>query len=84
MPTGWGFHGANYSAPMFAYYSKSRFQLTPSAADCNPALPQTPHAAGIQAGLADGSVRIVTDVCSAQTWWYACTPNGGEILGADW
>jgi len=84
IPTGWGYHGANYSAPMFAYYSKSRFQMMPSAPDCNPALPQTPHAAGILAGLADGSVRTVSDGCSAQTWWNACTPNGGEILGADW
>ena len=84
VPTGWGYYGANYSAPMFAYYSKSRFQLTPTAADCNPALPQSPHPAGIQVCLADSGVRTVSDKISVQTWWAACTPSGGEILGADW
>ena len=84
VPTGWGFHGANYSAPMFAYYSKSRFQLTPTAADCDPALAQTPHVGGILVVLGDGSVRGLSDGLSSQTWWHACTPNGGELLGADW
>ena len=29
--------------------------------------------------LADGSVILVSPSVSSQTWWAACTPNGGEI-----
>jgi prepilin-type N-terminal cleavage/methylation domain-containing protein len=47
-------------------------------------LPTTPHTAGINAGLGDGSVRFVTQGISGTTWWYACTPAGGEVLGNDW
>jgi type II secretory pathway pseudopilin PulG len=35
-------------------------------------------------GLCDGSVRIVNQSISHKTWKAAITPNGGEVLGADW
>jgi type II secretory pathway pseudopilin PulG len=35
-------------------------------------------------GLLDGSVRTVSNKISHQTWKSAMTPNGGEVLGADW
>ncbi len=35
-------------------------------------------------GLCDGSVRSVSTTVSHTTWKAAMTPNGGEILGADW
>jgi len=44
----------------------------------------SPHTAGINVGLGDGSVRFVSQGVSATTWWYALTPNGGEVLGSDW
>jgi hypothetical protein len=34
--------------------------------------------------LADGSVRTVNPNVSADTFWAAVTPAGGELLGADW
>ena len=34
--------------------------------------------------LADGSVRAVANGISQATWWAACTPDGGEVLGNDW
>jgi hypothetical protein len=34
--------------------------------------------------LADGSVRSLSPTMKAMTWYQACTPNGGEILGDDW
>jgi hypothetical protein len=34
--------------------------------------------------LADASVRTLAAGMSGQTWWAACTPAGGESLGADW
>jgi type II secretory pathway pseudopilin PulG len=35
-------------------------------------------------GIADGSVRAVSNSISHTTWLAAMTPNGGEVLGADW
>jgi hypothetical protein len=42
------------------------------------------HTAGMNVGLADGSVRFLAQAVSGTTWWAACTPAGGEILGSDW
>ncbi|HZV05676.1 MAG TPA: DUF1559 domain-containing protein [Gemmataceae bacterium] len=44
----------------------------------------TEHTAVILAALGDGSVRTVGQGVSANSWWYAMTPNGGEVLGSDW
>jgi prepilin-type N-terminal cleavage/methylation domain-containing protein len=66
------------------------FQVRPPA---TPACPYSdgsqyratsPHTAGINAGLGDGSVRFVSQGVSGQTWWFALTPAGGEVLGSDW
>jgi hypothetical protein len=83
-PCAWGYPEIYYFAPMYAHYSQAKFQVTPSAGECDPALAQTPHPAGITAGIGDGSVRTISQSISPQTWWYACTPNGGEVLGPDW
>ena len=60
------------------------FQVAPSAGDCDPRVLQTPHAAGILAALCDGSVRTISPTVSQYTFWAACTPAGGEVLGPDW
>jgi prepilin-type N-terminal cleavage/methylation domain-containing protein len=44
----------------------------------------SPHTAGINVALGDGSVRFVSQGVSPNTWWFALTPNGGETLGSDW
>jgi hypothetical protein len=44
----------------------------------------SPHTGGIQVGLGDGSVRFVSQGVSSTTWWFAITPNRGDVLGADW
>ena len=38
----------------------------------------------MNAGLCDGSVRLLSQGMSGTTWWYACTPDQGEVLGNDW
>jgi hypothetical protein len=64
----------------------SKFQLQPNPYQtvCDTARAQTAHTAVINVGLGDGSVRGVADGVSPTTWWYACTPRGGEVLGNDW
>ena len=62
----------------------SLFQLNPRPSGCDPTLASTGHAGGMEVGLADGSVRFLSAGISGETWWAACTPAGGEVLGADW
>jgi prepilin-type N-terminal cleavage/methylation domain-containing protein len=83
-PCAWGYPGNYYWAPMYAHYSQGKFQSRPTQLECDPALAQTPHEGGIQVAMGDGSARQVSNTISAQTWCYACTPDGGEPLGADW
>jgi prepilin-type N-terminal cleavage/methylation domain-containing protein len=64
----------------------SKFQTRPRPymGDCDPTLASTPHIAGMQVCLADATVRTVSSGVSGTTWWAACTPRGGEVLGSDW
>jgi prepilin-type N-terminal cleavage/methylation domain-containing protein/prepilin-type processing-associated H-X9-DG protein len=43
----------------------------------------SPHTGGINAGMFDGSVKFVAQGTSPTTWWFALTPNYGDILGAE-
>ena len=62
----------------------SKFQLSPTQSACDPTVASTAHQTVILTCLGDGSVRTVNAGVSGQTWWYAMTPNGGEVLGPDW
>ncbi|MBV9125201.1 MAG: hypothetical protein JO112_17735, partial [Planctomycetes bacterium] len=64
----------------------SMFQLQPSPflGNCDPLRASTPHTGGMVVGLGDASVRTVSPGISPNTWWYACTPSGGEVLPSDW
>jgi prepilin-type N-terminal cleavage/methylation domain-containing protein len=65
---------------------QSRFQSQPNpfTQACDPTRAQTAHTGGMQTLLGDGSVRGLSTGLSGNTWWAACTPAGGEILGQDW
>jgi prepilin-type N-terminal cleavage/methylation domain-containing protein len=62
----------------------STFQERPRPDDCDPTRTSTAHIGGMAVGMADGSVRTVSTSVSGATWWAACTPAGGEVLGPDW
>jgi type II secretory pathway pseudopilin PulG len=83
-PCAWGYTSGTTWAPAFMYLSHARFQTAPTSEHCDPTLAQGIYPGGINAGLGDGSVRFVASSVSPQTWWHACTPDGGEVLGADW
>jgi hypothetical protein len=77
--------------PLFAWLitgPASKFQVMPitsgAQATCQQYLAAAPRSAGILTGLGDGSVRLVSSSVSPNTWWAACTPNGGEVLQSDW
>jgi type II secretory pathway pseudopilin PulG len=83
-PCGWSYDGGTAWTPAFAYLNKGKFQPHPTPEHCDSALAQGLFPGGINVGLGDGSVRFVADAITPQTWWSACTPNGGEVLGSDW
>jgi prepilin-type N-terminal cleavage/methylation domain-containing protein/prepilin-type processing-associated H-X9-DG protein len=67
----------------------TRFQVQPTVAPavnptCSSIMPQSFHSGGMNTLLMDGSVRFLSQGISNNTWWYACTPAGGETLGSDW
>ena len=75
-----GFKGSypNYSPCLM-------FQVQPkpyNTCDINRA--NSPHTAGINVGLGDGSVRFVSAGLSPATWAQACDPRDGAVLNSDW
>lgn len=66
------------------YSGTTPFQAGPSPQACNWYVTQGPHTGAMEVGMADGSVRTVSQGMSWQTWFFACTPQGGEVLGSDW
>jgi prepilin-type N-terminal cleavage/methylation domain-containing protein len=70
---------------LFAYAATgpaSKFQVAPNPwnRDCQASVAQTPHPGGILVGMGDGSVHSFSPAMSGQTWWDACTPDGGEVF----
>lgn len=63
--------------------SKFLVRPRPYNGGCDPTMASSPHPGGIQMALADGSVRFLSAGVSLYTWWYLCTPAGGEALPAD-
>jgi prepilin-type processing-associated H-X9-DG protein len=51
---------------------------------CDPRLPATPHRAGLNVAMADGSVRTFAPDTPEWLFWAACTPAGQEAQGPDW
>ncbi len=72
----------NYSGGNSMFQSKPNPFLDPNF--CDPARAATGHTGGIMVCLGDASTRTVSPSVSAQTWWFAATPAGGETLGSDW
>jgi len=66
-------------------FNVCRGQGNPSQSDNGSnSLPATSmHPGGVNALMADGSVRFVKDTISRDTWWALGTRNGGEVISAD-
>jgi type II secretory pathway pseudopilin PulG len=60
------------------------FQTAPLPGVCNFQMTQSPHPGVMIAGLGDGSVRTVSSSISTSTWYHACHPKDGTVLGPDW
>jgi prepilin-type N-terminal cleavage/methylation domain-containing protein len=64
------------------------FQLQPTPfnnqATCDYTRPSSPHPSGCMVLMGDGSTRLVSQAVTPATWWAACTPSAGDVLGSDW
>jgi prepilin-type N-terminal cleavage/methylation domain-containing protein len=54
------------------------------AVGVNGGVGSSPHTNVINVSLADGSVRTVSQSVSQKSWWYALTPQGGEVFDSSW
>jgi prepilin-type N-terminal cleavage/methylation domain-containing protein len=66
----------------FAALAKVPTNIGVRPTSCQDQVPSSPHQT-IITGLADGSVRGVSQSQATSSWNAACSPNGGEIL-TDW
>jgi prepilin-type N-terminal cleavage/methylation domain-containing protein/prepilin-type processing-associated H-X9-DG protein len=81
--------GRGHDGTVFLTGTASMFLVQPphflnSPGPCDRRVASSPHTGGMNVALADGSVRFLTNSISPTTWWAACTPAGGEVLGNDW
>ena len=89
---GRGRDGVIWFPPDVGLANRYTFQVQPrnptknfaAGGECDKRLPSSPHNAGINVALADGSVRFVAPGISPATWWGAVVPNDGNVLGGDW
>jgi prepilin-type processing-associated H-X9-DG protein len=59
------------------------FQVRPPLDECNPRIPQTPHAGGMIVAFLDGSVRTVRPGIESGAFWAAVTPSAGDVATLD-
>ena len=69
----WAYSGYNPPFDVLPKKDKARYYV-----------PQGLSSAGLQVGMGDGSVRLVSPSVSSSTWYAACTPDAGDVLGSDW
>ena len=83
----WGERSTGVSSPFFANTAGkgsavgpgSKFQVKPALADCDARYTQAPWAGGIQVGIADGSVRMLSSSITGTSWWAYLTPVNGDL-----
>jgi hypothetical protein len=79
-----GFSISSFSANAIGQNSKFQAQPSPFLTNCAPYLASSAHTGGMLVCLGDASTRSISPGVSGLTWWYACTPAGGEVLGSNW
>ncbi|HZY89943.1 MAG TPA: DUF1559 domain-containing protein [Gemmataceae bacterium] len=77
----WGpYFNARLAGPTYG----PQIKPIPYSTNCLYQLTSSGHTGGIVVALGDGSSRLVSQGISPVTWWWACTPSGGEVLGSGW
>jgi prepilin-type N-terminal cleavage/methylation domain-containing protein len=81
--------GIGVDGTRWAQGAGSLFQVMPqnfisNSGGCYKQYASSGHTAGMNVGLADGSVRFLAQGMSGTTWWLAVMPNDGLPLPSDW
>jgi prepilin-type N-terminal cleavage/methylation domain-containing protein len=76
--------GPYFNARLAGPGDAPQFKPTPYSTNCDYRRPSSGHTGGIVVSLGDGSSRLVAQGINPTTWWWACTPSGGEVLGSGW
>lgn len=71
------------SVPDLTFQVVPRFEIG-LRSECDPRIPQTPHATGMLVALGDGSARSLGRGIDPTVFWALVTPAGGEVAGGDW
>ena len=80
-----GFCAGSGKGGVAGYPACGMFQIQPKfLTNCDAWRASSPHTAGINVGLGDGSVRFLTAAVSPATWANACDPRDGNVLANDW
>ena len=74
-----GRHDATTQSPDF----RTPVQLLRGAGPCDPRLPGSSHATGMNVAMADGSVRLFAPDVTPWIFWAACTPAGAKTVTTD-
>jgi prepilin-type N-terminal cleavage/methylation domain-containing protein len=80
----WANPSPGLSGAQFGWQSTAEPQLAVPVLQSDWRRSNTAHASGAIVALADGSVRTVSAKVSQPTWWNACLPADGAVLGSDW
>ena len=72
------------TASMFQVQPANFLATSKNGGQCDNRRASSPHTAGMNVALADGSVRFLSASISATTWWLAVQPNDGAPLPSDW
>jgi len=80
------YNGTRYNAAMYQADPSTNPPISnvPPGPTCPWDRPNAYNSAGIQVGLADGSVRFVSLSISPLTWYRANHPSDGNPLNSDW
>jgi len=78
--------GRGNDGTVFLRGSASKFLIQPNnflanPGPCDKRVASSPHTAGMNVGLADGSVRFLSASIDPVSWGNALTPAGGEVNG---
>jgi prepilin-type N-terminal cleavage/methylation domain-containing protein len=76
--------GSGIVGPASKFLTVSPNIFTASNTSTDILAPTALHTGGMVVGMADGSVRLLNNSISGTTWWAACTPSQGDLLGSDW
>ncbi len=87
-------YGADFYSPPYKFLTMPTLSYCDSNQVNSPTLGSTqnictmlavsPHPAGINVAMADGSGRLVNSAISPNTWWIATFPRDGQVMPPDW